>query len=235
MKGFQFEIKGPWAHFKRPETGNNPLSHDLMPKTALIGLIGAVLGIERKNMRPLFPVLSEDLLYNIQLLRPIIKEPVGLTSWKAVIKPKNEKAPKRFEMIKNPAFLVTLALYNEKSSLYFIDFVHAVRNGESVYPPVLGIHNCPASLSFLSEGVVSDIKEGEYVTRGFVVANQFVPDITPGRIGFDKLPTFQNDDFWNLPDRYVQVVYPEYPQQLKGRGTYRKYMSETVEECICLI
>ena len=50
MKGFQFKIDGDWAHFKKPETNNNPLSHDLIPKTALIGMIGAVLGIEREKM-----------------------------------------------------------------------------------------------------------------------------------------------------------------------------------------
>lgn len=43
MKGFQFKIDGDWAHFKKPETNNNPLSHDLIPKTALIGMIGTVL------------------------------------------------------------------------------------------------------------------------------------------------------------------------------------------------
>ena len=33
MKGLQFKIDGDWAHFKKPETNNNPLSHDLIPKT----------------------------------------------------------------------------------------------------------------------------------------------------------------------------------------------------------
>ena len=55
MKGLQFKIDGDWAHFKKPETNNNPLSHDLIPKTALIGMIGAVLGIEREKMKSLFP------------------------------------------------------------------------------------------------------------------------------------------------------------------------------------
>ena len=49
MKGFQLEIKGNWGHFKRPETNNNPLSFDIMPKTAFIGMVGAVLGIKREE------------------------------------------------------------------------------------------------------------------------------------------------------------------------------------------
>lgn len=73
MKGFQFKIDGNWAHFKKPDTNNNPLSHDLIPKTALIGMIGAVLGIEREKMKSLFPQLSEDLLYGVELLKPVKK------------------------------------------------------------------------------------------------------------------------------------------------------------------
>ena len=73
MKGLQFKIDGDWAHFKKPETNNNPLSHNLIPKTALIGMIGAVLGIEREKMKSLFPQLSEDLLYGVELLKPVKK------------------------------------------------------------------------------------------------------------------------------------------------------------------
>lgn len=96
MKGFQFKIDGDWAHFKKPETNNNPLSHDLIPKTALIGMIGAVLGIERKKMKFLFPQLSEDLLYGVELLKPVTKTSCGFTSHTA-INPTAIKSPKAFE------------------------------------------------------------------------------------------------------------------------------------------
>ena len=62
MKGVLFELKGNWGHFRKPETNNNPLTHDFITKTALIGLVGAVLGKERDEMKELFPQLSEDLL-----------------------------------------------------------------------------------------------------------------------------------------------------------------------------
>lgn len=55
MKAVQIIVEGKWGHFKRPETNNNPLSHDLITKTALIGMIGAMLGKEREEMKLLFP------------------------------------------------------------------------------------------------------------------------------------------------------------------------------------
>ena len=234
MKCFQLEIKGRWAHFKRPETNNNPLSHDIITKTALIGMIGAVMGIERKKMKGLFPVLSEDLLYNVQTLDIIRKVSIGLTSWKV---PSNETTRKSFEMLKEPDFLVTLALTNIRSSDIYESFKECVINQKAVYTPVLGWHNCPAELKYISEGDLSDnVQKGDYCTKGFVVTDDFTPQVDMNfRVGFDKLPTFQNNDFWNLPNKYVQVIYPEYPHQLRGAGRYNVYKSKLHEECLCMI
>jgi CRISPR-associated protein Cas5 subtype I-B len=52
MKAALIDIKGNWAHFRKAETNNNPLTHDFITKTALVGLIGAVLGKEREDMSP---------------------------------------------------------------------------------------------------------------------------------------------------------------------------------------
>ena len=84
MIGFQIVIEGKWGHFKKPETNNNPLSHDIITKTALIGLIGAVIGIYRVTMRALFPQLYEDFLYGVQLLSPVRKLSWGFTSKTAI-------------------------------------------------------------------------------------------------------------------------------------------------------
>ena len=84
MKACQIMVSANWGHFKKPETNNNPLTHDLITKTALIGLIGAVLGIERKEMKAKFPELSENLLYSVQLLNRVRKVSCGFTSRTAV-------------------------------------------------------------------------------------------------------------------------------------------------------
>lgn len=231
MKGIQFIIEGNWGHFKKPETNNNPLSHDLITKTALIGLIGAVLGIERNEMKGLFPQLSEDLLYGVQLLNPVRKISWGFTS-KTAINPTASGSPKYFEFLKAPKFLLSLALKNERSESIFKDFNSALQKEETIYPPVLGWHNCPANLTWKSEGVFSDEKDGEFETKGFVLAGEHIPQNISGafRIGFDKIPTYQNDDFWNLPDRYKNIIYPDCPHSLSVKGRYYEYNSINSEK-----
>ena len=224
MNGIQFIMEGNWGHFKKPETNNNPLSHDLITKTALIGLIGAVLGIERENMKELFPQLSEDLLYCVQLLNPVKKTSWGFTSKKA-INPTAEGSPKYFEFTKEPKFLISLALRNSRSEQFFNDFETALKKEEAIYTPVLGWHNCPANLKWISEGVFSEEKEGDFETTGFILVGEHTPKCISGgfRIGFDKMPTYQNSDFWNLPEKYKNIIYPDCSHSLSVTGKYFEY------------
>lgn len=236
MKGIQIIIKGNWGHFKKPETNNNPLSHDFITKTALIGLIGAVLGIEREEMKSKFPELSEDLLYGVQLLNPVKKISWGFTS-RTAINPTAAGTPKYFEFLKDPSFLVSILLKQERSNTLFENFKNAIKQNEAIYTPVLGWHNCPADLEFKSEGLFSEIKEGVFETTGFVLAETYeLQDISGNfRIGFDKIPTFQDKDFWNLPEYYKSVIYPDCPHSITVKGEYYEYQSSNIIEKWCLI
>lgn len=236
MKGIQFIVEGNWGHFKKPETNNNPLSHDLITKTALIGLVGAVLGIERSEMKSIFPQLSEDLLYGVQLLNPIKKISWGFTS-KTAVRPTGDGTPKYFEFLKNPRFLISLALVDGRSGKIFNDFEKALKNDEAMYPPVLGWHNCPADLTWCSEGTFKEVERNVFETKGFVLAEKHKPSNITGvfRIGFDRLPTYQNDDFWNLPERYVNIVYPDFPHSIVVEGKHYEYRSANKTEKWCLI
>lgn len=231
MKGFQLKIEGNWAHFKKPETNNNPLTHDFIIKTAFIGLIGAVLGKERDEMKELFPLLSDDILYGVQLLNSVKKESWGFTLRKAV----NlfEKAPKNMEFLKHPKYLVSIALKNQRSEKVFDSFLTAVKNYEAQFTPVLGLHNCPANLYYLSEGEFSDLQNGRFAAKCFISKNHRVVDISLTkhfRVGLDKIPTYQNNDFWNLPERYKEVIYPSAGNEIIVEGEYYLYKSKNKEE-----
>lgn len=231
MKGFQIMIDGNWAHFKKPETNNNPLSHDIITKTALIGLIGAVLGIERNEMKELFPQLSEDLLYGVQLLNPVRKVSWGFTS-KTAINPTAAGSPKYFEFLKNPKYKISIGLNNMRSEELFEAFKKCIDLEQSVYTPILGIHNCPANLTSVSEGIFSEVQNGLFETYGFVEAGIHQPKYFSGdfRVGFDRIPTYQDNDFWNLPDKYKNIIYPEATHALTVEGQYFDYITENKSE-----
>ena len=232
MKTFQFIVSGNWAHFKKPETNNNPLTHDCITKTALIGLIGAVLGIERQDMKSQFPKLSENIIYSVEFLNSLKKVSWGFSS-RTAINPTSASSPKYFEFLYNPKFKITLALKNKDSEKEFTDFLEAIKNQESIYTPVLGWHNCPANLEFVSEGNLSELKDSEFETSSFV-SKEHVPQSTGNfRIGFDRLPTYQNEDFWNMQEKYKEIIYPDFSpnssNQLKVKGDHYEYQNTNKE------
>ncbi len=230
MKGIKLKIYGNWAHFKKPETNNNPLSHDFITKTALIGLIGAVLGIERKPMKDVFPLLSENLKYGVCVRNAVQKQSWGFTLRslnKIFDKYTNSvvKAPKQMEFIKNPNYEIIIGIVDNpiaEAEKLFSDFVLAIKKGKAKYTPVLGLHNCPAEIEFCNEGILQYEKNGTFETKGFV-SSKHQPEITEFRLGFDKIPTYQNNDFWNLPEKYLQVVYPSQEQSLTVKGEHYIY------------
>jgi CRISPR-associated protein Cas5h len=216
MRGIQLTISGNWAHFRKSETSNNPLSHDFITKTALIGLIGAVLGIEREQMKAHFPQLSEDLMYGVQIKNAVKKQSWGFTY--RSVSDLFYKAPKQMEIIRDPDYRVVIGLKNARSASLFDEFTKYIKNEQACFTPVLGLHNCPSDLAFEEDGEFEFASAGEFETAGFITTNHN-PKLPTGktfRMGFDKIPTFQNDDFWNLPERYASVVYPavEHPSKI---------------------
>lgn len=210
LSGLILRVSGRWAHFKKPETNNNPLTHDFITKTALLGLMGAVLGVDRPQMRSFFPLWSDDFLYGVQVERAVKKE-----SWSFTMRSAsnlNSKAPKPMELLKEPSFLIALALQNERSREAFDAFARSVQQSRACYTPVLGLHNCAAEIEWLHQGIF-EARSGSYQTRGFALREHGldakVTDLSNFRVGFERVPTFQNNDFWNIPDRYAEVIYPD--------------------------
>ncbi|CAH0997765.1 hypothetical protein EMA8858_03899 [Emticicia aquatica] len=239
MQAIQIIVKGNWGHFKRPETNNNPLTHDFITKTALIGMIGAVLGYEREEMKSLFPQLSDDLLYGVELLQPVKKISWGFTS-RTAFKPWESGTPKYFEFLKNPSFKILIALKEDnKSAAIFTQFMNAIKQEEAFFTPVLGWHNCPADLSWNSEGSVQYFQEkGKKIEMKCFVSNQHAIKMEGTeifRLGFENIPTYQNNDFWNLPERYEKVIYPDAGNAIKVEGAFYQYSQNNEKETWWLI
>ena len=222
MKAIKILVSGHWAHFKKPETNNNPLSHDFITKTALIGMMGAVLGIERNEMKELFPKFCKNILYNVRLMNEVKKESWGFTLRKSVNEV-SEKAPKYMEFLKEPNYEVIVSLKGIESQKYFLDFIVFLKQNKAIFTPVLGLHNCPANIELIEEIDLSE-KENDFFETFYFVSKKHSLRFDKESIsfGFDRIPTFQNNDFWNLPDKYVEVVYPSNGKSITVTGDYYK-------------
>lgn len=223
MKAIRLNIDGRWGHFRKAETNNNPLSHDFITKTALVGLVGAVMGVERKPMQAFFPKLCDGLLYGVELRHEVKKQSWGFTFRQA--SDMSQQSPRYMEILSQPAYSVLVACRDDvdaETQDLFARFCHSVKHDCAQFTPVLGIHNCPADLQFDSEGKVTDEGSDSFETAGFISkAHKLdLKNSNSPRFGFEKIPTYQNDDFWNLPERFETVVYPNAGTTLRAEGPY---------------
>ncbi len=233
MRALQFEVGGRYAQFRKPETNNNPLTHDFITKTALIGLMGAVTGKDRLGeMRALFPILCADLRYGVSVRNPVKKESWGFTLRGASSYYSNyskrtisDRAPKQMEFLRDPQFLITLVLpdeSDERSRQMWEAFAAHLQNDEAYYTPVLGLHNCPANLKW-SGFTEAQAADGDYRTQGFARRDhepKWDGELSEMRVGYEKIPSFQDNDWWNDPERYVPVVYPSQNGFLRAHGPH---------------
>lgn len=233
MKACKLRIAGKWGHFRRPETNNQPLTHDFITKTALLGLIGAVLGKSRLEMKELFPILSQALLYSVYpgLVK---KESCSFTMQSG-----DERSPRKMEFLKNPDYTIFLALKDEIQIDLFNEFVLFVKESRAKYNPVLGLHNCPIDkLELLGVNECTE-KDGNFSTYGFVPLD--LSNLRPSgdsekrkifRFGYENLPTYQDSDWWNYPEKYIKVGYVS-NNELNAKGKH--FIFEPTGEAICLI
>jgi len=210
---------GKYGHFKKPETNNNPLTYSLIHKPAIMGLMGAILGINRQEMKNLFPVFCDGLKVALSLNKPIIKESHGFTTHKAVPGTKYfEKGRVYREVLRDLDYSLTLALQDLSLKDRFYSFKDRIKNKQSTYPTYFGVSNCPADITYIGEGTLSPEQDVSFTTSSVVSSHhQILTDDLD--LCIEKIPTFQTNDWYNPRDRFISVAFPTScgPIQVSGK------------------
>jgi CRISPR-associated protein Cas5h len=68
----KFRLSGDYALFKKPFANNQPQSFVIPPKTAILGLIGAIMGWSKEKYIQTLPF--NQFGYAVRLLTPRIKK-----------------------------------------------------------------------------------------------------------------------------------------------------------------
>ena len=148
-----YDIGGEYAHFKKPYTTTSPLTYSIPSRTALTGIIGAIMGIRKdKN--------NEDLNYSkcnlsIRIMNPIKKTIINqnLINTKTAekmsrMKSKGGRTQIRIENLKDVKYRIYVEIFSEKEHN---DLLSRLKNHSPVFTPSLGISENLANFSFIEE------------------------------------------------------------------------------------
>jgi len=207
-----FDVAGDLAHFRRQYAITTALSYAIPPRTALCGLVGAVLGLPKNEALADFG--DDNAIFGLQIIRPVKTGHVSINlvqtkdnKWFR-LKGENPRTTVRYEVVRDPAFRVmfshpTLAL----------ELAETLRNGESVYTPCLGL----AWMIAWFEGDCHT-EEGELVADDTSI-RRFVSPVRADEV--------QGEIQWNTAGLYQRVRVPAVMQPDRKVTRYESYIIDT--------
>ena len=219
-----FRYHAKYGHFRKPYSNVSSLSYPFPPRTALAGLLGAVLGVpkaevplkfDEKNLRVAVEIdrpiktithvtnLRQDsaggIDYSIKRSRKIKQtELKNIPDWnKAALIPQ--------EILRRPSYLIYINLRDNMSEL-----VSRIKNKRSVYTPCMGLSGFLAELDYISEGTGQPLDPRQYDVST-------VADKDYCSLSLDWLNEAEED-------RHILEVIAPYLGTPDRRFTYKRYL-----------
>jgi len=151
MKVLVFDISSDYAHFRQPYSTTSSLTYAIPPRTAIFGLIGAVLGVDSGGFGQShhFEVLENaGLRTGVRILSSIKKVRFNMNYTYT----KSDVATKKVlhiqvpvEVIKDPVYRV----YVSGDEWLLTELASMIRNKECYYTPYLGVSEFIATVKYV--------------------------------------------------------------------------------------
>lgn len=229
MKIVKFRLRGDYGHFKIPFTNNNPMTYSFITKTALIGLIGAVIGYERDDLRKLYPILSKSLKYSVSINNELTKIFISNYSvnFNNINKNRPNKTPKSMEYLKNVDLTVYVICDSNDDAIngIFDNFVYNIQNDIYIWKPTLGIKQCTCEIENIVTGDCI-LKNGIFKTKTFICKHSEWPENVD--IYKERIPTHQDDNWFNDPKLDVNVYFTDNGNEIIGDGEYYSFNDQNL-------
>lgn len=171
-----FDIKGRFAHFRKFYTNSSSLSYSIPPRTALQGLVAAILGIERDEYYEEFSGDNfEAAVKKLNNTRRIMQTVnyMKATSANEIINPK-EHTQIPFEIITGEEGVKFRVYVYIKDDKLMKELIKRIKNKEYAYIPYLGVapFNCSLEFVGLAEGL--EAKNEDYVILSTPIPSEVI-------------------------------------------------------------
>lgn len=154
MRVLIFDIWAPFGHFRVPYTTTSPLTYPIPTKTAVAGMISAIIGIDKNEYLKYFD--SESFKIGIRIIESIkmthinenfinVKEVSFFARWK---EGKNPRTQINVEFLKDCKY--RLYIYHNNEELYQ-KLKTNLENHQSVYSVCMGLSECLANFNYVCE------------------------------------------------------------------------------------
>ena len=144
MKLISFRVSGAFAAFRDPSVTSNQTVYYIPSKSAVVGMLGAMIGIKRSNnLGEIYGEEFQEFFKNTKIgmqFESIPKKITFFTNHRSLKEPKTK--PFKTEVVENPRYTIYVNTDDENFKKLSI----ALKKNEFVYSPYLGHAYCQAAV-----------------------------------------------------------------------------------------
>lgn len=213
-----FDVWGDYAHFRKNYSTSSPLTYSFPPRTALSGLIGAVVGLDKAEyFRHFFKV---DANIGCKILAPVKKVRIGenLIDTKSAVKMHliKNRSQIRFEFIKDPMYRIYVS---HSDAQFYTNFRDLLENHQSIYTPCLGLSQLICNFHFVGEFDLEASGE-EVQTIDSVVPGKCIrePEFEDGKEYFSEVMPCEMGEAREVTD-YREILFERNGKGIKAKSS----------------
>lgn len=233
-----FDVWGDYAHFKRYYTTSSPLTFSIPPRTVTIGLIGAILGLDKavfgSETDQYLTYMTKDKAHiAVRLLNPVKKVRLGMNLintkdgyWIPVKRGFHEPRTQiRFEFLKNPNYRI---YFSHQDPELYKALLRNLQEHKSIYTPYLGISELIANFGYVGQfGASGRPRESEFIPVNTVLPLDVVLELKLLETGYKFFK--ERTPVEMLPGRVVNE-YREILYEIEGKPIYARVKGAFVLE-----
>lgn len=157
-----FRVKGQFAHWRKWFTTTSPLTYSFPPRTAILGLIGAIIGVQRDEVPERFPLQATKT--SVSLLTRIVKDrlpetwyhsPIRIIGRKIDLNKATEIFRANLEVVRYPHYRV---IFGHEDGKLMAELAARLKEKRWFYPPYLGIMGFLADIEFENEDEAEELE-----------------------------------------------------------------------------
>ncbi|GAB1442354.1 type I-B CRISPR-associated protein Cas5b [Ignavibacteriales bacterium] len=160
MKTLIFDVTGEFAHFRKFNTTSSPLTYLIPTRTAVAGLLGAIVGFGREEFYDYF--LREKAEIAIQAKNKLTKQgyAFNLINTKEGMNRIKNRTQVKFEFVAQPHYRV---FFTHTDASIYDDIKSRIQEKRFFFQPYLGLAQLTADLVYVDE-----VESHEKKSSGFV-------------------------------------------------------------------
>ncbi|MGB4309239.1 MAG: type I-B CRISPR-associated protein Cas5b [Candidatus Cloacimonadaceae bacterium] len=219
-----FELFGDYAQFRKFFTNMSPLSFSIPPRTVLMGIIGAMLGVDKAENPEHFT--PQDSFLALRLMNPVKRTRIAHNYLKVTsarhLYDYDQHKPTNVEFLKDVRYRLYFSCQDQEK---YQRLKSKLEQHHSHYTISLGISGCLANYEYLGEFELETMEPHADTLLHSVIPTDSIEELIidePLNLQKVVMPTFMNND--REVQSYDEVLFEQNgkPISIKIKDAYYK-------------